>query len=220
MSTQIKRLYQNSKEFVPITLSEAVVVNTESLPILKNSSIEKITTLDRVLRYTLTYLETTSGSVQQFQNTVDAINAALVKKQDKLTAGYGINISDDGTISVTLGIKLHKIVQELPSASIDCIDTIYLVPSSNVAGNSFTEYICIQENNAYKWEEIGTIQTNVDLTGYVTKDEFNEALVDVITAEDVKISNGTAKVVVNYNIPPTLYDSLVNINDGDEIISE
>ena len=46
MSTQIKRLYQDGKEFVPITLSEAVVVNTTNVPGLNGLGI---TTLDKVL---------------------------------------------------------------------------------------------------------------------------------------------------------------------------
>ena len=36
MSTQIKRLYQNNQEFVPITLAEAVVVNTTNIHGIKS----------------------------------------------------------------------------------------------------------------------------------------------------------------------------------------
>ena len=45
MSTSIKRLKQNGKEFVPITLAEAVVVNGEYI---WNQKV--CTTLDNVLR--------------------------------------------------------------------------------------------------------------------------------------------------------------------------
>jgi hypothetical protein len=48
--TQIKRLFQNNAEFVPITLAEAVVVNTSTIPGLANLGI---TTLDKVLKNTL-----------------------------------------------------------------------------------------------------------------------------------------------------------------------
>lgn len=48
--TEIRRLFQQGKEFVPISLAEAVVVNTNNLP---GFSSLKITTLDRVL-YSLT----------------------------------------------------------------------------------------------------------------------------------------------------------------------
>lgn len=47
MSTQIKRLYQNNQEFVPITLAEAVVVNSTNIPGLQSLGI---TTLDKVLK--------------------------------------------------------------------------------------------------------------------------------------------------------------------------
>jgi hypothetical protein len=50
MSTLIKRLNQNGQEFVPITLQEAVVVNTANLPLLNGMNI---TTLDKVLYATL-----------------------------------------------------------------------------------------------------------------------------------------------------------------------
>ena len=46
MSTLIERLSQNGQEFVPITLQEAVVVNTANLPLLNGMNI---TTLDKVL---------------------------------------------------------------------------------------------------------------------------------------------------------------------------
>jgi hypothetical protein len=48
-TTQIKRLYQGNQEFVPITLSEAVVVNGTNISELNNT----ITTLDKVLRYVI-----------------------------------------------------------------------------------------------------------------------------------------------------------------------
>lgn len=47
MSTQIKRLYQNDQEFVPITLAEAVVVDATNIPGLQTL---RITTLDKVLK--------------------------------------------------------------------------------------------------------------------------------------------------------------------------
>ena len=48
--TEIRRLFQQGKEFVPISLAEAIVVNTNNLP---GFTSLKITTLDRVL-YSLT----------------------------------------------------------------------------------------------------------------------------------------------------------------------
>ena len=79
--TEIRRLFQQGKEFVPISLAEAVVVNTNNLP---GFSSLKITTLDRVL-YSLTgVVGTNSINIKNLQDT----------KQDKLTAGNGIVIKD------------------------------------------------------------------------------------------------------------------------------
>lgn len=222
---QIKRLYQSSTEFVPITLAEAVVVNTTNLPGLSSLGI---TTLDKVLRTTMGVVGTNSVNINKLQQTVNQINDALEEKQDKLTPGAGITITDDGVISVTLSATLYKVVTQLPTASKDCENTIYLVPaSSGVNGNIFKEYICIYETSQsrYIWEQLGEVSTEVDLSGYVTTETFNQTintingqLANAITAQDVTTSDGSAKVVVNYTIPKDLYDSMVETDSSDQVI--
>lgn len=224
-TTQIKRLFQSKTEFVPITLAEAVVVNTSNLPGLSSLGI---TTLDKVLRTTMGVVGTNAADINRLKTTVQEINTALEGKQDKLTAGVGINISPDGVISTTNSIELYKIVTQLPTASKDCLNSIYLVPSkSAITGNIFVEYICVYENTQakYIWEIIGEVQTDVDLSGYVTTETFNQTidtingqLANAITAQDVTISDGSAKVVVNYTIPKDLYDSMVETDSSDQII--
>lgn len=221
MSTQIKRLYQSSKEFVPITLAEAVVVNTSSVPGLSSLGI---TTLDKVLRTTLGVVGTNSGNISTLQTAVNNINAALAQKQDKLTAGTGITITPDGIISATVSAELYKIVTSLPTASKSCENTIYLVPSSSASsGNIFAEYICVYETSQsrYIWEKIGTMSTDIDLSNYVTKDEFDIVkgqLANTITAQNVTTSGGS-QVVVSYNIPSDLYDSAVSTDTSDQVVS-
>lgn len=224
-TTQIKRLFQSKTEFVPITLAEAVVVNTSNLPGLSSLGI---TTLDKVLRTTMGVVGTNAADINTLKTTVQSINTALEGKQDKLTAGVGITISPTGVISVTNSIELYKIVTSLPTASKDCLNFIYLVPSpSGTAGNIFVEYICVYETTQakYIWEKIGEVQTDVDLSGYVTNEVFNATintingqLANTITAQDVTTSDGSAKVVVNYTIPADLYDSMVNIDNTDQVI--
>lgn len=223
--TQIKRLFQSKTEFVPITLAEAVVVNTSNLPGLSSLGI---TTLDKVLRTTMGVVGTNAADINTLKTTVQNINTALEGKQDKLTAGVGITISPTGVISVTNSIELYKIVTSLPTASKDCLNSIYLVPSpSGTAGNIFVEYICVYETTQakYIWEKIGEVQTDVDLSGYVTNEVFNATintingqLANTITAQDVTTSDGSAKVVVNYTIPADLYDSMVNTDNTDQVI--
>lgn len=207
MNTQIKRLYQNNQEFVPITLAEAVVVNATNIPGLKSLGI---TTLDKVLKTTLGIVGTNTLNIDTINRTLTSINNTLQNKQDKLTAGDGITISSDGVISVTntstLGFQ-YKIVTVLPSPPRkDYENIIYLVPNpGGVNGNIFTEYICINKDSTYIWEQIGSLTTDVNLDDYVTKTEFNALKSIVLTAQDVTTSSGVA-VTVNYNIPDNLYD--------------
>lgn len=207
MSTQIKRLYQNNQEFVPITLAEAVVVNTTNIPGLQSLGI---TTLDKVLRNTLGVVGSNTLNIDTINRTLATINNTLQNKQDKLTAGDGITISSNGVISITntstLGFQ-YKIVTALPSPpKKDYENIIYLVPNPRGAnGNIFTEYICINRDSAYIWEQIGSLTTDVNLDNYVTKTEFNALKSVVLTAQDVTTSSGVA-VTVNYNIPNNLYD--------------
>ena len=238
--TQIKRLFQNNTEFVPITLSEAVVVNTSTIPGLTNLGI---TTLDKVLRNTLGLIgtntkniETLGGNLTQLTGVVQLINQELENKQDKLTAGVGISITkqDDKTvISVNHSLEIYKIVttetwntiKDSPSQSYENI--IYLVPQPSITSasqNVFKEFLCVFKDGVYQWEEFGTIQTKVDLSGYVTQEEF-KALKDRVSnieltgifASDVFTSTGQ-QVAIRYTIPSDLYDFAVNDNQTDEII--
>lgn len=207
MSTQIKRLQQNSQEFVPITLAEAVVVNTTDIPGLKPLGI---TTLEKVLKTTLGVVGSNTLNIDTINKTIANINSTLGGKQDKLTAGDGITISPTGVISITntstIGFQ-YKIVTSLPTPPTkDYQNIIYLVPNPNgTNGNIFLEYICIEQNSRYIWEQIGSITTDLNLDNYVTKTEFNQFKAVSLTAENVTTSSGTA-VIVDYSIPSTLYD--------------
>lgn len=238
--TQIKRLFQNNTEFVPITLAEAVVVNTSSIPGLTNLGI---TTLDKVLRNTLGLvgtnaqnIDTLGTNIQQLTGVVSMINQELENKQDKLTAGVGISITqqDDKTvISVNHTIELYKIIstetwnQIKDDPKQDYENVIYLVPqpsATSVTGNVFKEFLCVFKEGLYKWEEFGTIQTEVDLSGYVTNDVFNQLANKVtgiemtgVFADNIYTSTGQ-QVVVEYSIPSDLYDSAVNEIQTDEIV--
>lgn len=239
--TQIKRLFQNNTEFVPITLAEAVVVNTSTIPGLTNLGI---TTLDKVLRNTLGLIGTNAqnieilgGDIVKLTGVVQLINQELENKQDKLTAGVGISITkndqDQTVISVNHSFEIYKIIttetwnniKDNPSQNYE--NVIYLVPqpsATSVNQNIFKEYLCVFKNGTYQWEEFGTIQTAVDLSGYVTQEEFTTLKNRVsnieltgIFASDVLTSTGQ-QVAVQYTIPDKLYDFAVNDNQTDEII--
>lgn len=185
--TQIRRLFQQGKEFVPISLAEAIVVNTNNIP---GFSTLKITTLDRVLYNYAGVIGTNTINIKNLQTT----------KQDKLTAGTGIVIKD-GVISTTANIgDIYKIVSTLPIASAKVTNTLYLVPTTldntEDGMNIFVEWLCVKVGERYKWEKIGEAKTNIDLSDY-------------ITSTPVTNSSGNI-VIVNYEIPKDLYDNLTD----------
>ena len=178
--TDIKKLQQNGKEFVPITLAEAVVVNVENLQgydTLGKTTSGK-TTLDKVLNALAAIDYSQQSAIININNTLKS-----------LKAGFS-----------------YQIVNELPTPNADCLGTIYLVRGSDINQNKYAEYICIFSNAEYSWEMLGIINSEVDLTGYVTKDDFDAFTAVALTAEDVTDSLGN-KVSVNYTIPRNLYDA-------------
>ena len=173
--TDIKKLQQNGKEFVPITLAEAVVVNATNL---QGYNTLGITTLDKVLNALAAIDYSQQSAIIDINNTLKS-----------LKAGFS-----------------YQIVDKLPTPNVDCLGTIYLVRGSDINQNKYAEYICIFNNAEYSWEMLGIINSEVDLTGYVTKDEFNSFKATALTAEDVTDSSGN-KVSVDYEIPKDLYDA-------------
>lgn len=173
--TDIKKLQQNGKEFVPITLAEAVVVNATNL---QGYNTLGITTLDKVLNALAAVDYTQQTAITEINN-----------KLKSLKAGFS-----------------YQIVNELPTPNVDCLGTIYLFKGSDINQNKYAEYICVFNNAEYSWEMLGIINSEVDLTGYVTKDDFNTFTAIALTAEDVTDSLGN-KVSVNYTIPNDLYDA-------------
>ena len=244
-TTQIKRLYQGSQEFVPITLSEAVVVNGTNISELNNT----ITTLDKVLRYVISKGTGNADAIQtvgdSLANAVRDINAALAKKQDTLTPGNGISITKDLetgnlVISTNLSFELYTVVKELPAIVEANTNTIYLVPNTSTSNqlekDVLDEYIKVKNpntadvQNPFIWERLGHITAGTDISGLLTKVQTLEAdvatlkgqvtslQVSQITTQDVTTSTGQ-KVIVTYTIPSTLYDSVV-AQDDDQIVSQ
>ena len=192
--TEIRRLFQQGKEFVPISLAEAVVVNTNNIPGFNSL---KITTLDKVLYNYAGVIGTNTINIKNLQDT----------KQDKLIAGNGIVIKD-GVISTTANIgDIYKIVSTLPQASAEVTNTLYLVPvtSDNTEDgmNIFVEWLCVKIGETYKWEKLGESKATIDLSDYITS---------------IPVTNSSGLIIkVNYEIPRDLYDNLM---DGSNVTTD
>lgn len=223
MSTTIKRLQQNGEYFVPITLAEAVVVNGEHI-----WGEKEITTLDAVLR--ILY-----GSNDNLNQTLESINQELANKQDQLIPGNGISITfnSEGKPVIESSLSLYQIVSTLPEKPNATYENkIYLVGTE---AGKMVEYICVNKNGNYYWEQLGVIQVteDVDLSRYVTTETFagvtggldsrlqtvegkittientiSNIQGSMLTAVDVTDSKGN-KISVNYEIPNTLYDTAI-----------
>ena len=80
----------------------------------------------------------------------------------------------------------YQSVAELPTASADTMNKIYLVPSTNpqqqnVKDEFITVSVTDQGTTTYSWEQIGS--TTIDLSGYSTTQEMNTAISTAIATE-------------------------------------
>lgn len=115
-------------------------------------------------------------------------------KQDALTPGTGIEITDDNTISVTLDTTVFKVVSSLPdSPASEDVNKIHLVPSESTGeNNSYKEYLWVDN----EWEEIGTYVSTVDLTPYLTKEDAGK-IYQKLTDDSLQTQNKTVVGGIN-----------------------
>ena len=122
---------------------------------------------------------------------VSALNTAIGKKQDKLTAGQGIKIAGN-TISVQVDSTLFVVVTSLPDAPASGNEgKIHLVQLSKTAtNNKYAEYVW--RGTTDKWEQLGTISSKMDLSDYSTTEQVKALIkteTDARTAADTALGN-------------------------------
>ena len=113
-----------------------------------------------------TYVDTQINNEATARTQADSeLQSKINKKQDKIIAGTGIDITDN-TISCTLDTTIFKVVGSLPAAPLSGDENkIHLVLSTNSEeGNTYDEYLWA--NNS--WEKIGSYIPSVDLSDYAT----------------------------------------------------
>lgn len=132
-----------------------------------------------------------NDSMETFSEELDAkaSKGELANKQNKLTAGVGIEISGD-TISATFDSSIVKLVEELPSISEADSNKIYVViDQSNARANTYNEYIFISETQ--QWVKIGEVTTEVDLSEYIKTVDADKRY--------LTLKNGTGTITINGN---------------------
>lgn len=148
-----------------------------------------------------------SKNTTQIAANKTAIEGLTQNKQDKLTAGEGIQITEQaGKLTITSRIadyKLFEVVTSLPATGKPNI--IYLKSSDPSEGeNKYIEYVWITTPTPH-WEKFGEFKAATDLTGYIDTTELNEELLKYYTKSsadlqfvkktiyDAKISELTTK---------------------------
>jgi hypothetical protein len=142
---------------------------------------------------------------------VSALNTAIGKKQDKLTAGQGIKIAGN-TISVQVDSTLFVVVTSLPDAPASGNEgKIHLVPLSKTStNNKYAEYIW--RGTTDKWEQLGTISSKMDLSDYSTTEQV-KALVK--TETDARTAADTAETNAR-TAADTALGNRISALEGDE----
>ena len=110
-------------------------------------------------------------------------------KQDKLTAGNGISITDN-VISLDYEYDLFEVVQSLPTENISDNKVYLLLDSNGSEGNTYVEYLYVNG----QWEELGKFKVNIDLSGYATEEWVNS---QGFLKEHQDISNLATKAELN-----------------------
>lgn len=137
----------------------------------------------------------------------DNINEKFSNVANASTGGGG----GGGTVVIK---DLYKIVQQLPSTG--DINVIYLVPKVNKEEvDGYDEYLYVNG----KWELIGTVSADINLTDYYTKDEVNiliEALADAQAEDLAKITEIQGKL----NGVQNLSEELAKKADKDDVYTK
>lgn len=85
-------------------------------------------------------------------------------------------------VCLTVDTSLYKVVTTLPTASADTENKIYLVTGSKTAsGNTYAEHITVKSGSTYKWEKLGEVGADVDLSTYVTSTALTTKLNGYLT---------------------------------------
>lgn len=121
------------------------------------------------------------ATTEQLGDVEEDLEEQIALKQNELTAGAGIAITDD-VISCTVPGFSVQVVQVLPASGVT--GTIYLVPViAPGTQNIYNEFIWVNS----QWEQIGT--TQIDLSQYKVWSETKDYIDDEIDAVDLVLAS-------------------------------
>ena len=118
-------------------------------------------------------VELIAGITPKNNGAFPLVNAKDVYVTDSLRLDAALEALKgfDYTICSTNATTPNIITNGTLAPSTETMYRIYLVPTSSISGNIYSEYITIQNGSTYTWEKIGT--TEMDLSNYVTKTDLS-----------------------------------------------
>lgn len=158
---------------------------------LEEQGIEPIDVLADVPRV-INQLAEDGGKINSVDTTMGLDTRTVIDPQtqkESLQAfakvdGTTIKFNSNGQMQADIKTPDFIVVAELPIASAQTMGDIYLVPStSSKTKNVKDEFITIEDNGTYEWEQIGS--TAVDLSNYYTKTEADALLDDKLDIADI-----------------------------------
>ena len=152
--------------------------------------------------------------------TEDQLQEELKKKQDKLTAGTGINISEDNIISCTLDTEIFIFVDELPPLKEAKFNKIYILRKTENEGENqkYIEYILttIYDEAGFEsraWEKLGEYDLGIELEPYLKKEDAEKLYVkktDIINS----LEGGESEQVLGASQGKELKDQIDSLNEN------
>ena len=152
--------------------------------------------------------------------TEDQLQEELKKKQDKLTAGTGINISEDNIISCTLDTEIFIFVDELPPLKEAKFNKIYILRKAENEGENqkYIEYILttIYDEAGFEsraWEKLGEYDLGIELEPYLKKEDAEKLYVkktDIINS----LEGGESEQVLGASQGKELKNQIDSLNEN------
>lgn len=126
----------------------------------------------------------------------ERVNSEIAKKEDKFTLGYGLKMSEQRELSVTIDTTLFKVISELPERPDKGDENkIFLVPAETTSEEDvYAEYLWANG----RWEKFGEVIPEVDLSDYYTKEKVDKLLSDKVSNEE--FGKGAPRLSQTYKI--------------------
>lgn len=154
--------------------------------------------------------------------TTDQLKAETDKKQNKLVPGNGIIIDEEtNTISCELDADLFRIVEELPEASAETSNKIYLKLSvAQGSDDKYVEYITVVNDGVYSWEKLGEYSASIDLSDYLKSSDAESLYLKLTDAESIYATKDEISDMETQSHAASTYQTITKAEEDHKAITD